>query len=114
MVIQKDGDYNITRRNFIAKPEGKTKTLCKCFCRQLINHSQPILNHYLANSLPFFSAKICKQSMGTRNRLGIELSYRPVSAGILQQSMGARNPVGIELSYPALQARKAGRIGSLE
>jgi hypothetical protein len=66
MVIQKDGDYNITRRNFIAKPEGKTKTLCKCFCRQPINHSRPILNHSFTNSLMCYNL----WGLGTEKELG--------------------------------------------
>jgi hypothetical protein len=37
--------------------------------------------------------------MGSRNRVGIGLSYRPTSAGIIEQSMGARNRVGIGFSY---------------
>ncbi len=46
--------------------------------------------------------------MGTRNRVGIGLSYRPASAEIFKQSMGARNQVGIVLSY------RPARLHSLE
>jgi hypothetical protein len=42
--------------------------------------------------------------MGTRNRVGIGLSYRPASAEIFKQSMGARNQVGIVLSYRPARA----------
>ncbi len=44
--------------------------------------------------------------MEVRNRVGIELSYRPTRAGIFEQSMGARNRLGIWLTYrPARLAR---------
>ncbi len=52
----------------------------------------------------YISAGIIKQSMGVRNRVGIEVSYRPARAGIFKQSMGARNRVGIGLLYRATHA----------
>jgi hypothetical protein len=56
-------------------------------------------------------AGILEQSMGARNRVGIELSYRPASAGIVEQSMGSRNRVGIGWSYrPAMLYRLAKSI----
>jgi hypothetical protein len=83
-----------------------------------------VVFNYLSRS---HCAGILEQYIGTRNRIGIGLSYRPVRlhrmaestesiprnqilgsinvykyelyAGILEQSMGARNRVGIGLSY---------------
>ncbi len=48
--------------------------------------------------------------MESRNRVVIELSYRPASAGIFKQVMGAINRVVI----PVHQATQLGGIGFLE
>jgi hypothetical protein len=53
-------------------------------------------------------AGIFKQSMGTKNRVGIGLSNRLARAGIFKKSMGARYRGGIGLSYqPARPHRLA-------
>jgi hypothetical protein len=45
--------------------------------------------------------------MGSRNRVGIGLSYRPASAGILEQTMGTRNRWVV---VPARQATQPGAL----
>jgi hypothetical protein len=82
------------------------------FCNPFVFSSPLLLTHFPCDG-------ILKQSLGSRNRVGIGLSYRPTRlyigcrnrflgivscARIFKQSMGARNRVGTGLSYrPARQ-----------
>jgi hypothetical protein len=60
-------------------------------------------------------ARICKllRSPGIDSKEAIPQSY-VACAEILEESIGARNRVGIELLVPACQATKAGGIDSLD
>jgi hypothetical protein len=54
--------------------------------------------------LNFNSAGILEQSVGTRNEVGIGLSYRPASVGILEQSF--TNIANNALPYFKVQNQK--------
>ncbi len=82
----------ISRQAEIALPPGIKFYVYgdNCLARdeRFISSQTAIVHGYL---LPGDRAGMLEQYMEARNRVGIEMSYRPACAGILKPSIGARN-----------------------